>query len=85
MRLEDMIREVHIDLEKSKKELDGCKGERELLEKELASRSDQVRVNLQDTAGKVEVLLKDNLAVQKTESVKLQNEIGKLKQDKVAL
>ena len=69
--LEDMIRSVHVDLQKSKDELNAAKVEKDSLEKELTDRSTDVRENLQNKALSVEVLLKDNLASQKTESVKL--------------
>ena len=62
LRMEDMIREVHRDLDKSKNDLLMAKGERDKLEQQLASRSDEVRTNLQGSALETETLLKDNLA-----------------------
>lgn len=61
------------------------RGEKEQLEQVLSHKSSQVRSNLSHEANRVEEELKKNLNAQKVENVKVQGQIGVLKQEKVQL
>jgi len=59
--------------------------EKEQLENVLSHKSTEVRKTLQIEANRVEDELKRNLATQKVENVKLQNQISGIKQEKTQL
>ena len=83
--MQDMVRGVNDDIQYNKREVQMLRQEKEQLENVLSHKATEVRKNLQLEAQRVEDELKRNLAAQKAENVKLQNQIGNLKQEKTQL
>ena len=71
MRLEDLIKGIHEEVEFHKKEVQILRVEKDELEKALSNKAQEVRGNLQGEAGRVEDDLKKNLSNQRTENQKL--------------
>merc|ERR1740133_518948 len=84
-KLEDFARNVQDDIMFSKREVQMLRQEKEQLENVLSHKSTEVRKTLQIEANRVEDDLKRNLATQKIENVKLQNQISGIKQEKTQL
>lgn len=80
-----MIRTVNEDIQFNKRDVQMLRHEKQQLENVLSTKSIEVRKNLQIEAQRVEDELKRNLGGQKQENVKLQSQIGSLKQEKTQL
>ena len=80
-----MIKNIAEEVEYHKKECQILRVEKEQLENVLTVKAQEVRKQLQEEAIRVEVDLKKNLTVQKTENNKLQNQISIIKQEKTQL
>ena len=80
-----MIRSVQDDIALNKRECQRLRQDKEQLECQLTTKSNEVRKKLQLEADRVEDELKRNLAQQKVENVKLNNQISTLKQEKTQL